>query len=116
MRLREEFTVAQERWQGLSIYRKFEHLVILILTGLIAIVIVAAVWSLAARSASADPQASEEAVAAYRTRAGELLLQAWEEGFLEFSLQQYNRVAHEPAFAELRDDPRLATLFEPRAL
>jgi uncharacterized membrane protein (DUF373 family) len=47
MRLREEFTVAQERWQGLSIYRKFEHLVILILTGLIAIVIVAAVWSLA---------------------------------------------------------------------
>jgi uncharacterized membrane protein (DUF373 family) len=47
MPLKEEFTVAQERWHGLSLYRKFEHVVVLILTGLIAIVIVAAVWSLA---------------------------------------------------------------------
>jgi uncharacterized membrane protein (DUF373 family) len=47
MPLKEEFTVAHGRWHGLSLYQKFEHVVILILTGLIAIVIVAAVWSLA---------------------------------------------------------------------
>ena len=38
---------AGARWKALTIYQRFEHVVILILTGLIAIVIVASVWNLA---------------------------------------------------------------------
>jgi uncharacterized membrane protein (DUF373 family) len=34
------------RWKGLGFYEKFEHAVLLVLTALIAIVIVAAVWNL----------------------------------------------------------------------
>ena len=37
----------ERRWSALSFYDRFEHVVVLILTGLIAIVIVAAVWNLA---------------------------------------------------------------------
>lgn len=37
----------ERRWGALSFYDRFEHVVVLILTGLIAIVIVAAVWNLA---------------------------------------------------------------------
>lgn len=47
MRLKDEFSAEQLRWQALTFYQKFEHAIILILTGLIAIVIIAAVWSLA---------------------------------------------------------------------
>jgi len=46
MPMKEYFAAARERWRLLSVYQKFEHLVILILTGLIAIVIAAAVWNL----------------------------------------------------------------------
>jgi uncharacterized membrane protein (DUF373 family) len=46
MAVREEFAAARIRWNLLSIYQKFEHAVILLLTGLIAIVIVLAVWNL----------------------------------------------------------------------
>ena len=34
------------RWKGLRFYEKFEHAVLLVLTALIAVVIVAAVWNL----------------------------------------------------------------------
>jgi uncharacterized membrane protein (DUF373 family) len=47
MRLKDEFSAEQLQWQALTFYQKFEHAIILILTGLIAIVIIAAVWSLA---------------------------------------------------------------------
>ncbi len=47
MDVNEEFTEAQRRFGPLSSYDKFEHIVILILTALIAIFIVFAVWNLA---------------------------------------------------------------------
>ena len=47
MRLKEEFTEAQRRFGLLSFYDKFEHIVVLILTLLIAVVIVFAIWNLA---------------------------------------------------------------------
>jgi Phosphate-starvation-inducible E family len=47
MQLKEEFAEGHVRWQSLTVYQKFERVVILILTGLIAVVIVSAVWSLA---------------------------------------------------------------------
>ena len=47
MRLKEEFTEAQRRFGLLSFYDKFEHIVILILTLLIAVFIVFAIWNLA---------------------------------------------------------------------
>jgi uncharacterized membrane protein (DUF373 family) len=37
------------RWRGLSFYQKFEHAVVLVLVGLIAVVVIAAVWSLAVK-------------------------------------------------------------------
>ena len=39
MALNQEFASARAAWKLLSIYEKFEHAVILILTGLIAIII-----------------------------------------------------------------------------
>lgn len=47
MRMKEEWDRGRGRWLDLTIYERFEHVIVLILTGLIAIVIVAAVWSLA---------------------------------------------------------------------
>lgn len=47
MSLRDELTAAQGRWELLTLYQRFEHIAILILTGLIAVIIVAAVWNLA---------------------------------------------------------------------
>jgi uncharacterized membrane protein (DUF373 family) len=41
------------RWKGLGFYEKFEHAVLLLLTGLIAVVIVAAVWNLVLKIFSA---------------------------------------------------------------
>jgi uncharacterized membrane protein (DUF373 family) len=35
-----------EEWSAMSLYEKFEHVVILLLSGIIAVIIVAAVWSL----------------------------------------------------------------------
>jgi len=49
MAVREELRLARERWQPLTLYQKFEQAVILVLTGLIAIVIVFAVWNLAVK-------------------------------------------------------------------
>jgi uncharacterized membrane protein (DUF373 family) len=47
MAFREEMAAAQTQWKMLTIYHRFEHLVILILTGLITVVVVAGVWNLA---------------------------------------------------------------------
>lgn len=47
MELRKELAAARALWEPLTFYEKFEHIVILILTGLIAIVIVSAVLNLA---------------------------------------------------------------------
>jgi uncharacterized membrane protein (DUF373 family) len=46
MRVREEFMAARARWSVLTFYEKFEHAVILIVTGLIAVVVAFAVWNL----------------------------------------------------------------------
>jgi uncharacterized membrane protein (DUF373 family) len=46
MSIREELKVAKAEFNLLSIYQRFEHVVILILTALIAFVVVAAVWNL----------------------------------------------------------------------
>lgn len=47
MQLREEMAAAHSRWGALTFYQKFEQAVILVLTGLIAVVIVFALWHLA---------------------------------------------------------------------
>jgi uncharacterized membrane protein (DUF373 family) len=47
MPLHKEFAAARIAWQPLTLYQKFEHACILILTALIAIVIVFAIWNLA---------------------------------------------------------------------
>ena len=47
MPFKEEFAAQRQRWKLLTLYQKFEHAIILVLTGLIAIVIVFAVWNLA---------------------------------------------------------------------
>ena len=51
MRLKEELAAARVRWGVLTFYQKFEHIVVLILTGLIAVVIVFAVWNLMLKTA-----------------------------------------------------------------
>jgi uncharacterized membrane protein (DUF373 family) len=45
--LREKAGAEYQRWHRWGIYGRFEHLIVGILTGLIAVVVVAAVWSLA---------------------------------------------------------------------
>jgi uncharacterized membrane protein (DUF373 family) len=47
MGLKKEIEAERAQWRGLTVYKKFEHVTILILTALIAVVIVSAVWSLA---------------------------------------------------------------------
>jgi uncharacterized membrane protein (DUF373 family) len=47
MQVKEEWSRGRSRWLDLTVYERFEHVVVLVLTGLIAIVIVAAVWNLA---------------------------------------------------------------------
>ena len=47
MRWQERFRRARAEWMLLTFYERFEQVVILILTGLIAIVVVFAVWNLA---------------------------------------------------------------------
>jgi len=46
MTWREEFSAARIRWGLLTFYQKFEHAVIVTLTGLIALVIALATWNL----------------------------------------------------------------------
>ena len=43
---RDQLKEARTRWKPLTLYQKFEHAVILILTGLIALVVALAVWNL----------------------------------------------------------------------
>ena len=47
MRVKEEIAEAQRRFGLLSFYDKFEHIIILVLTALIAVIIVFAIWNLA---------------------------------------------------------------------
>jgi uncharacterized membrane protein (DUF373 family) len=44
--MKENFELGRLRWRGLGLYQRFEHIIVLILIGLIAVVVVAAVWSL----------------------------------------------------------------------
>jgi uncharacterized membrane protein (DUF373 family) len=44
--LRDQLKEARTRWKLLTLYQKFEHAVILILTGLISLVVALAVWNL----------------------------------------------------------------------
>src|SRR5258706_15434046 len=46
MALREELKAGQVRWRRLTVYLKFEHAVVLILTVLISFIIVSAIWKL----------------------------------------------------------------------
>jgi uncharacterized membrane protein (DUF373 family) len=46
MPLKEEIAAGRQRWRLLSLYQKFEHAVILVLSALIAIVVALAVWNL----------------------------------------------------------------------
>jgi uncharacterized membrane protein (DUF373 family) len=46
MSIKDELKAASAEFKLLSLYQRFEHVVILILTALIAIVVVAAVWNL----------------------------------------------------------------------
>jgi uncharacterized membrane protein (DUF373 family) len=61
MDLKEEFADARAQFALLTLYQKFEHIVVLILTGLIALVVVFAVWNLTVKvvgsvlSSSFDP-------------------------------------------------------------
>jgi uncharacterized membrane protein (DUF373 family) len=47
MALREELKAGQARWRRLTVYLKFERAVVLVLTALISIIIVSAIWKLA---------------------------------------------------------------------
>jgi uncharacterized membrane protein (DUF373 family) len=47
MPLRDEIETGRRRWHDLTVYQKFEHVVVLVLIGLIAVIVVAAVWTLA---------------------------------------------------------------------
>lgn len=49
MTVRSEFSAARRRWRLLTFYEKFEHAVVLIMTGLIALIVAAAVWALTLR-------------------------------------------------------------------
>ena len=46
MPFKEKLAVARQHWKPLTIYQKFEHAVILVLTALIAIVVAFALWNL----------------------------------------------------------------------
>ena len=47
MRLKAEFAAARKAWEPLTFYQKFEHVIILILSGLIAVIVAFATWNLA---------------------------------------------------------------------
>ena len=46
MPLKEQLAAKRQRWKPLTVYQKFEHAVILVLTALIAVVIGFALWNL----------------------------------------------------------------------
>jgi uncharacterized membrane protein (DUF373 family) len=47
MRLQDEFRAAGRTWSTLTVYGRFEHAIILVLTALIAVVVASATWHLA---------------------------------------------------------------------
>ena len=49
MAMREELKAGQERWRRLTVYLKFEHAVVFVLTVLISVIIVSAIWKLAVK-------------------------------------------------------------------
>jgi uncharacterized membrane protein (DUF373 family) len=62
MSIKEEFRDAREKFRLLSLYQQFERVVIMFLTGLIAVIVIAAVWNLSLKilfglvlSGSLDP-------------------------------------------------------------
>jgi uncharacterized membrane protein (DUF373 family) len=61
MRLKAELAEMRSAWKPLTFYQKFEHVSILILSGLIAIIVALAIWNLAVKilvsvfSSSFDP-------------------------------------------------------------
>jgi uncharacterized membrane protein (DUF373 family) len=46
MRLKQEFAAARAQWSLLTFYQKFEHAIVILLTFLISLVVVMAVWNL----------------------------------------------------------------------
>lgn len=46
MAMREEFAAARAQWRGMTFYEKFEQAIIFVLTVLISLVVVLAVWNL----------------------------------------------------------------------
>jgi hypothetical protein len=46
MSIKDELRQRKAEFEPLSVYQKFEHVIILILSALIAVVVVAAVWNL----------------------------------------------------------------------
>ena len=57
MRLKEEFATARRRFELLSFYERFEQIVIFILTVLIAVFVIFAVWNLASKCCRASRRA-----------------------------------------------------------
>ena len=62
MSIKEEFKDVREKFRLLSLYQRFEHLVVMFLTALIAVIVIAAVWNLSLKilfglvlSGSLDP-------------------------------------------------------------
>jgi len=46
MSIKEEFRDAREKFKLLSLYQRFEHIIIIILTAMISVIVVVAVWNL----------------------------------------------------------------------
>jgi len=53
MALKRNFEAAREDWRLLTVYGKFEQFIVLILTAIIAVVVIAAVWNLAVKVVAA---------------------------------------------------------------
>ena len=49
MGLRQELDAGRQRWRRLTVYLKFEHAVVLVLTILLSVIIVSAIWKLAVK-------------------------------------------------------------------
>jgi uncharacterized membrane protein (DUF373 family) len=47
MGLRQELDAGRQRWRRLTVYLKFEHAVVLVLTILLSVIIVSAIWKVA---------------------------------------------------------------------
>ena len=47
MELRQELDAGRQQWRRLTVYLKFEHAVVLVLTILLSVIIVSAIWKMA---------------------------------------------------------------------